>query len=94
MILLLSFDVLFICHSFSVASLISYFTNWALVINIIFLSLSVFLHAKNATDTQWYKTLAAHHFFFEVATAMNTLTMIAYWGFIHHIALDTAEFKD
>ena len=97
MIVLMVADIIFLCCSWSPWSLISYFTNWTLILDIICISLSILLHIKvidKASEKNWLNTLAYQHFLFELTAICNTITVVAYWGFLHEFAMNLDEFKD
>ena len=68
---------------YDLATIVCYFTNWALLLTTVWVVLSILC----ARDTQVYQNrpglLALHHIFFEVAVIFNLVIMVVYWPMLH-----------
>ena len=76
---------------FPLSDLITFFTNWALMINLA-LSTFVLLCADDKNISKREGWLAATHILFEIATMSNVVVVIVYWSSGHKLSI--AKYQD
>ena len=71
-------NVAFIVHIYNFARLGMYFTNWTLVVTVLYLVLAI-----ASTNTRSLSLLALHHIWFEISFMMNIIVVIVFWSTLY-----------
>ena len=77
---ILAYDIGFIVISWDFNRILLFLTNWTLVLTLLCLALSLFLHSS---DKGWLNAMAVHHSVFEIASILNVVTVVVYWTLCH-----------
>ena len=79
---------LYMCMTyFSWHTMLIYFTNWTLEITIIFVLYLIYCASYGDQIQLHKKKLACLHLLYEVAFALNLVTVLGYWGLMHDKAV-------
>ena len=89
-LLLVSISVGMACWLFELRSLLTFMTNWAMLLSFAYIILTIIFSSITDIQSQHGK-LVGLHILYEFAFATNIITVAFYWGIIHAVAIDQFE---
>lgn len=79
-------NVWFICHLYEPGRLVMFFTNWTLLVTILYLAIAI-----PASSSKRMGLLALHHILFEVSFMMNLIVVTVFWSVIYRDSIEECK---